>query len=133
MRQPRLHQVDWQVPGNKEKSPRCVGGFAQTGGRHRSYIRFLLPANQRTPSSRATSGTAADALAAWSAMSLQLHKERFPFTDNLMALPFAVFADLTENRRERMTTTVSIRGYRVQTYTFELVRDSLVELLFAPR
>jgi hypothetical protein len=44
------------------------------------------------------------ALDEWNTRSLQLHKERFPFTDNLMALVFAVLADLTENQRERMAT-----------------------------
>ena len=46
-----------------------------------------------------------DALDEWNTRSLQLHKERFPFTDNLMALVFAVLADLTENQRERLATT----------------------------
>ena len=46
-----------------------------------------------------------DALDEWNTRSLQLHKERFPFTDNPMALVFAVLADLTENQRERLATT----------------------------
>ena len=60
-----------------------------------------------------------DALDERNTRSLQRHKERFPPTDNLMALVFAVIADLTENQRERMATTLSVRGYRVQTYTFD--------------
>ena len=44
----------------------------------------------------------------------QAHENRFPFNDNLMALVMVVQADLTEQQRERMTSTMvrNSRGSR---------------------
>ena len=61
------------------------------------------------------------------------HLGRFPINDNLMALIFIVLADLNEMQRERMTSTMSLRGRTVQTYTFESVREIFIELFCAPK
>jgi hypothetical protein len=61
------------------------------------------------------------------------HGERFPLQDNLFALILTVLADLNEQQRERMTSTMALRGARIDAYTYESVRDIFIELLCAPR
>jgi hypothetical protein len=50
-----------------------------------------------------------------------------------MALAFICFADLSEAQRERMTSSLTLQGQRVQTYTFAVVREVMIELFCAPR
>ena len=50
-----------------------------------------------------------------------------------MSMIFTVLADLQENQRERMTSTLSLRGRTVQTYTFDSVREVFIELFCAPK
>ena len=61
------------------------------------------------------------------------HAGRFPINDNLMALTFTCLADLSETQRERLTSTLTLRGMDVQRYTFEAVRGVFIELFCAPR
>ena len=61
------------------------------------------------------------------------HQAAFPINDNLMALIFVVLADLTETQRERLASTLALRGVEVQQYTFEGVRTVFIELFCAPR
>jgi hypothetical protein len=61
------------------------------------------------------------------------HMNRFPINDNLMSLIFIVLADLNETQRERMTSTLTLRGRTVQTYTFDSVREIFIELFCAPK
>ena len=63
----------------------------------------------------------------------QHHMNSFPINDNLMSLIFTVLADLQETQRERMTSTLTLRGRNVQNYTFEAVREVFVELFCAPK
>jgi hypothetical protein len=61
------------------------------------------------------------------------HEERFPLQDNLFALILTVLSDLIEQQRERMTSTMALRGARIDAYTYESVRDIFIELFCAPR
>ena len=63
----------------------------------------------------------------------QLHRDRFPLNDNLFTLTFIVLSDLTETQRERLQSTMSLRGLQIQQYTFEAIRDAFMELFCAPR
>ena len=75
----------------------------------------------------------ADALDEYNIKARQAHKEASPRKDNLLALVFAAPADLTDTQREQMTTTLTFKGYRVQDYNLAIIRETLVELFFAPR
>ena len=61
------------------------------------------------------------------------HRNNFPLTENLYALIFIVLADLSESQRERLTSTLTLRGFDVQTYTFDVVREVFIELFCMPR
>ena len=73
------------------------------------------------------------ALAKWNVHRQEEHKSRFPLNDNLWSMVFYCLADLKEDQRERMSSTLQLQGYRVQTYTFEKVREQLIELLCNPK
>ena len=61
------------------------------------------------------------------------HARAFPLNDNLFALIFLVLADLSEVQRERITSTLTLRGLRVEEYTFRTLREAFIELFCAPR
>ena len=63
----------------------------------------------------------------------QAHENRFPFNDNLMALVMVVQADLTEQQRERMTSTMVTQGVHVENYTYQGIRQVFTELFCAPK
>jgi len=60
------------------------------------------------------------------------HRGAFPFSDNLFTLIFIILADLNETQRERLTSTLSLRGIALQGCRFSVVREALIEL-FLPR
>ena len=62
----------------------------------------------------------------------QAHENRFPFNDNLMALVMVVQADLAEQQRERMTSTMVTQGVHVENYTYQGIRQVFTELFCAP-
>ena len=47
----------------------------------------------------------------------QAHQAQFPISDNLFALITCCLADLNEQQRERMSSTLAIRGIDIQGYT----------------
>ena len=61
------------------------------------------------------------------------HEGRFPISDNLMALIMVVLADLSEQQRERMTSTMTMRNIHVENYQYQDVREVFTELFCAPR
>ena len=63
----------------------------------------------------------------------QEHMERFPISDNLFALITTCLADLNEQQRERMSSTLALRGFNIQGYTYQMVRDVFMELFCAPK
>ena len=61
------------------------------------------------------------------------HMARYPFNDHLISLIFTCLGDLTEQQRERLQSTLLLRGLTVENYTYDLVREALIELFCAPR
>ena len=54
------------------------------------------------------------------------HEARYPFNDHLLSLIFTCLADLAESQRERMQSTMSLRNFTVENYTYEAVREVLI-------
>ena len=52
----------------------------------------------------------------------------FPFSDNLTMLMFIGANDLGENQRERLTSSLSIQGMDVTTFTFKRVQVAFEDL-----
>ena len=73
------------------------------------------------------------ALERWNRNLREQHRQLFPLSDNLYALIFIVLADLSEHQRERLTSTLTLRGFDVQTYTFDTVREVFMELFCMPK
>ena len=63
----------------------------------------------------------------------QDHQNLFPISDNLFSLITVVLADLNENQRERFASTMSLRGHRVQNYSYDNVREVFIELFCVPK
>ena len=58
----------------------------------------------------------------------QTHMALFPLGDNMFSLIVTVFADLNEQQRERFQSTMVLKGFRVNQYSFDLVREVMIEL-----
>ena len=56
-----------------------------------------------------------------------------PLNDNLFALTVVVLADLQEAQGERFSSTMSLRGLTISDYTFDAVREVMIELFCAPK
>ena len=61
------------------------------------------------------------------------HRNAFPLSDNLLALVTLVLADLSENQRERLTSTLNLRSRNVENYTYEEIRSLFMDLFCVPR
>ena len=61
------------------------------------------------------------------------HGKLFPFSDNLTTLLFIVASDLSEAQRERLTSSLSLKGVSDTAHTFEAVRTVFVELFCTPK
>ena len=61
------------------------------------------------------------------------HGRLFPFSDNLTTLMFIVASDLSEAQRERLTSSLSLKGVNVAACTFDAVWTVFVELFGTPR
>jgi hypothetical protein len=57
----------------------------------------------------------------------------FPLGDNMFSLIVTVFADLNEQQRERFQSTMVLKGFRVNQYSFDLVREVMIELFVTAR
>jgi len=57
-----------------------------------------------------------------------VHMATYPLSDNLFSLIVTVFADMNSDQRERFQSTMVLKGQRVNNYTFDLVRETLIEL-----
>ena len=60
------------------------------------------------------------------------HGKLFPFSDNLTTLMFNVASDLSEAQRERLTSSLSLKGVSDTDYTFEAVGTVSVDLFCTP-
>jgi hypothetical protein len=72
-------------------------------------------------------------LTASNAARVAVHQNSFLVNDNLFALILTVLADLNEVQRERMTSTLALRGQRINIYTYNTIREVFIELFCAPR
>ena len=75
----------------------------------------------------------AQAFEEWHDREKQRHLRSFPINDNLFALMVTVQADLSEQQREKLSAHMTMRGVRLQDYTFEQTRECMVELFCVPR
>ena len=69
----------------------------------------------------------------WYATHVATHGSLFPFSDNLTTLMFIVGSDLNEARRERLTSSLSLRNITVTAYTLDTVQTVFVELFCTPK
>ena len=69
----------------------------------------------------------------WYATHVTTHGSLFPFNDNLATLMFIVASDLNEAQRERLTSSLSLRGINVTAYTLDAVQRVFVELFCSPK
>ena len=58
----------------------------------------------------------------------QTHMALFPSGDNMFSLIVTVFADLNEQQREIFQSTMVLKGFRVNQYSFDLVSEVMIEL-----
>ena len=68
----------------------------------------------------------------WNATQVTTHERSFPFSDNLTTLMFIVASDLSEAQRERLTSSLSLKGMNVTVYTLEEGKTVFVELFCTP-
>ena len=61
------------------------------------------------------------------------HGRMFPFKDNLTTLMFIVASDLSEPLRERLRSSLSLKGAKVAAHASDAVRTVLMELFFTPK
>ena len=61
------------------------------------------------------------------------HESLFSFRDNYQTLMFIVVSGLTEAQRERLTSSLSLKGLNIIAYTFEAVRTTFLELICTPK
>ena len=66
-----------------------------------------------------------EGLAILNNQSRRAHRDQFPLSDHLFSLMTIVQADLTEQRRERLTVHLALRGIALQSYKFDLIRSVL--------
>ena len=69
----------------------------------------------------------------WLTRRRDAHTQSFPINDNIFALMVTVQADLSEQQRENMSAHMTMRGVQLQDYSFEKVRECMIELFCAPR
>ena len=74
-----------------------------------------------------------EAFEEWSVRQRERHKAAFPIQDNLFALMVTVQADLSEQQREKLSAHMTNKGIGLQQYTFEHIRECMIELLCVPR
>ena len=55
------------------------------------------------------------------------------FVTNLLALLFLVQSDLNETQRERLVSALTNQGYRIETYTYPVVRQTMFDQFAATR
>ena len=61
------------------------------------------------------------------------HERLFPFSDNLTTLMFTAASDFSEIQRERLTSTLSLRGMTVPAYTLHAVKTVFLDLFRTPK
>ena len=61
------------------------------------------------------------------------HESLSSFIDNLTTLMFIVASDLSETQREKLTSSLYLRGMDIPAYTFEAVKTVFAKLFCTPK
>ena len=69
----------------------------------------------------------------WVAAQRRRHANAFPLNDHLVTMMFIVAADLTESQRERLVSTMSVRGIQLAAYTFDVISQVFREIFCATK
>ena len=136
--------------GNQDMT-RWIGRFIITRKRVADAWMDLIPDyNINEPTYRADVGAQNAALAAagqnpnvdpddpavfdaWLAANRRRHQNAFPLSDHLMTMMFIVAADLSESQRERLVSTMSVRGIQLAAYTFDVISQVFREIFCATK
>ena len=70
---------------------------------------------------------------AWLVNQRRRHQNAFALNDHLMTMMFTVAADLSESQRERLVSTMSVRGIQLAAYTFDVICQVFREIFCATR
>ena len=69
----------------------------------------------------------------WNTAQVSNHEGLFPYGGNWITLMFIVASDLAEAQRERLTSSLSLKGLNITGYTFAAVKTTLLELSCTPK
>ena len=69
----------------------------------------------------------------WQGTPVTNHERSLPFSDSLTTLMFVVASDLSDNQREGLTRTLSLRGMSVPACTLEVVRTVFMDFCCTPK
>ena len=69
----------------------------------------------------------------WNQERTDAHRKSFPLNDNLLSLLFLVQSDLNETQRERLVSALTNQGYRIETYWYMVVRQTMFDQVATTR
>ena len=69
----------------------------------------------------------------WMVAQRRRHAAAFPLGDHLVTMMFIVAADLSESHRERLVSTMSVRGIQLASYTFDVISQVFREIFCATK
>ena len=52
----------------------------------------------------------------------QEHSQAFPLSDNMLTLFFIIQSELSEGQRERLVSSLTLRGVQLPQYTYEAIK-----------
>ena len=61
------------------------------------------------------------------------HTNAFPLSDNMLTLFFIIQSELSEGQRERLVSSLSLRGIQLPQFTYELVKAQYYDLFITTR
>ena len=69
----------------------------------------------------------------WNVAQVKKHESLFSFSDNLTTWMFIVASDVIEAQRERLTSSLSLKGMNTTTSTFQALRTTFLVLFCTPK
>jgi hypothetical protein len=70
---------------------------------------------------------------AWRQRETRRHAMLFPVTDRMVTLLFIVNANLSEEQREKLVSSLSVRGFHIDNYDYETVKQTMREIFINTR
>ena len=64
----------------------------------------------------------------WVERENRRHMVNFPITERMVTLLFIISANLSEDQRERLVSSLSIRGYRIENSDYDTVKQTMREI-----